>query len=109
MKPASHSPAQPTAVRPGFITVCPEGVRLAVKLQPRASANEIGEALGNELKIKVTAPPVDAAANQALVELLADKLDCARNRVELIRGHTSRHKTVLLRGFAPESVIPLLH
>jgi uncharacterized protein (TIGR00251 family) len=91
------------------MTVCPEGVRLAVKLQPRASANEIGDALGNELKIKVTAPPVDAAANQALVELLADKLDCARNRVELIRGHTSRHKTVLLRGFTPESVIPLLH
>jgi hypothetical protein len=38
------------------------------------------------LKIKVTAPPVDAAANEALIELLAEKLDCPRGRVELIRG-----------------------
>ena len=52
-----------------------------------------GEPLGDELKIKVTAPPVDAAANQALIELLAEKLDCPRGRVELIRGQTSRHKT----------------
>ena len=48
---------------PGFLTVQTDGVSLAIKLQPRASANEIGEPLGNELRIKVTAPPVDAAAN----------------------------------------------
>jgi len=75
-----------------------------VKLQPRASKNEIGAALGSELKIKVTAPPVDAAANQSLVEFLADKLDCSRGRVELIRGHTSRHKTIMLHGFKPEDI-----
>ena len=80
------------------------GTLLSVKLQPRASKNEIGAPLGNELKIKVTAPPVDAAANQSLVEFLADKLDCSRGRVELIRGHTSRHKTVMLHGFKPEDV-----
>ena len=78
---------------------------LAVKLQPRAAKNEIGEPLGDELKIKVTAPPVDAAANEALVKLLAGQLDCARNRVELIRGHKSRHKTVKLHGFKPEEVL----
>ena len=82
-----------------FLRETPGGTLLSVKLQPRASRNEIGEALGAELKIKVTAQPVDAAANQALVELLADKLDCSRGRVELIRGQTSRHKTLLLHGF----------
>ena len=87
---------------PDFLSVQTAGVRLAVKLQPRASANEIGEAMGGELKIKVTAPPVDAAANEALIKLLAEKLDCGRNRVELIRGHTSRHKQLLLHGFKPE-------
>ena len=76
-----------------------------MKVQPRASANEICAPLGDELKIKVTAPPVDAAANEALVKLLAEKLDCARNRVELVRGHTSRHKTLLLHGFTPAEIL----
>jgi len=51
---------------------------------------------------------VDAAANEALVELLAEKLDCARGRVELIRGHKSRHKVVKLHGFAPEEALKKL-
>ena len=89
---------------PGFLRVQADGVLLSVKLQPRASANEIGDALGNELRIKVTAPPVDAAANEALVKLLAQHLDCPRNRIELVRGHTSRHKTIKLYGLAPEDV-----
>ncbi len=90
---------------PNYLRVQSDGTLLAVKLQPRASANAIGEALGDELRIKVTAPPVDAAANQALVEMLADRLDCSRSRVELIRGHTSRHKTLKLHGFKPEEVL----
>ena len=93
---------------PGFLRVQADGVLLSVKLQPRASANEIGDALGNELRIKVTAPPVDAAANEALVKLLAQHLDCPRNRVELVRGHTSRHKTIKLHGLAPEDVVKKL-
>jgi len=60
------------------------------------------------LKIKVTAPPVDAAANQALIELLADTLDCSRGKVELIRGQTSRHKTIMLHGLKPAEVLPKL-
>jgi uncharacterized protein (TIGR00251 family) len=90
---------------PNFIRAQADGALLSVKLQPRASANQIGKALGDELRIKVTAPPVDAAANQALVELLAETLDCPRSRVELIRGHTSRHKTLKLHGFKPEAVL----
>ena len=89
---------------PPFLRAQADGVLLSVKLQPRASANEIGEALGNELRIKVTAPPVDAAANEALVKLLAQHLNCPRNRVELIRGQTSRHKTVMLYGLAAKDV-----
>jgi hypothetical protein len=91
-----------------FLRAHADGVLLSVKLQPRASKNEIGAQLGSELKIKVTAPPVDAAANEALVKFLAKKLDCPRRRVELIRGHTSRHKTILLHGLKPENVLPKL-
>jgi uncharacterized protein len=90
---------------PGFLRAQPDGVLLSIKLQPRASRNEIALPLGDELKIKVTAPPVDAAANEALIELLADKLDCARNRIELLRGHKSRHKTVKLYQFSPEEIL----
>src|ERR1035437_8892813 len=93
---------------PGFLRVQADGVLLSVKLQPRASANEIGDALGNELRIKVTAPPVDAPANEALVKFLARHLDCPRNRVELVRGHTSRHKTLKLYGLKPEDVVAKL-
>ena len=93
---------------PGFLRAQADGTLLSVKLQPRASASVIGEPLGAELRIKVTAPPVDAAANEALVELLAEKLDCARSRVELVRGHKTRHKVVKLHGFAPEEALKKL-
>ncbi|MCU0783111.1 MAG: DUF167 domain-containing protein [Verrucomicrobia bacterium] len=90
---------------PGFLTVQPDGVSLAIKLQPRASANEIGKPLGNELRIKVTAPPVDAAANEALLRLLAETLDCPRGAAVLLRGQTSRHKIVKLHGISAAHVL----
>jgi uncharacterized protein len=85
-----------------FFYAQPDGVLLSVKLQPRAAKNQINGTQGNELKIQVTAPPVDSAANEALVQLLAEKLDCGRNRIEIIRGQKSRHKTVKLYGFTAE-------
>jgi uncharacterized protein len=91
-----------------FLRETAGGTLLSVKLQPRASKNEIGEPLGDELKIKVTAPPVDAAANQALVELLAEKLNCSRGKVELLRGQTSRHKTIFLHGLTAAEILPAL-
>ncbi len=93
---------------PAFLQVRDNGVILAVKLQPRASRNEIGEPLGSELKIKVSAPPVDSAANEALIRLLAEQLDCPRKSVQLVRGTTSRHKVIFLNGISPEAVLAKL-
>ena len=93
---------------PPFLHVQTDGVLLSVKLQPRASANAIGEALGNELRIKVTAPPVEAAANEALLRLLAQQLHCPRNRVDIVRGHTSRHKVIQIQGVTPEALLAKL-
>jgi hypothetical protein len=87
---------------PSFLREQADGVLISVKVRPRASANEIGRPLGSELCVKVTAPPVDAAANEALVRLLAQVLDWPRNRVELARGHTSRHKVVKIYGISAE-------
>lgn len=79
-------------------------VYLHVKAQPRASRNEIGEVMGDELKIKITAPPVDSAANEALVKFLAEVLDCPRQRVQLARGATSRHKVIAIHGLQADDV-----
>ena len=89
---------------PPYLRDQPDGALMCIKLQPRASRNEIGEALGSELRIKVTAPPVDAAANEALLRLLAESLGCPRNRLELVKGQTSRHKTIKLYGFTAADV-----
>jgi hypothetical protein len=91
-----------------FLKAGPDGTCLSLKVQPRASKNGIGDVANGELKIKVTAPPVDAAANEALLLLLAECLDCPRGAVQLIRGKTSRHKQVLVRNMSVEAVLEKL-
>jgi uncharacterized protein len=89
---------------PSFIQKGPEGLVLAVKVQPRSSKNEIAGAMGNELKVKVTAPPVASAANEALINFLAATLDCPRSAIRLLRGQTSRHKQLLIVGLSGDEV-----
>ena len=88
---------------PAWLQARGADVCLSIKVQPRASKNEIAEVLGSELKIQVTAPPVDAAANEALVRFLAERLQCPRSAVQLLRGHTSRHKQVLIRAMTVDA------
>ena len=89
---------------PHFLRARPDGSLLSLRVQPRSSRNEIGQPLGKELRVKVSAPPVDSAANEALLCFLAERLGCPRSRVRLVRGHTSRHKVVKLHGFTAEEV-----
>lgn len=96
------------ATHPAYAREGDGGVYLTVKAQPRASRNEIDSPLGGELRIRVTAPPVDAAANAAVLELLADKLDLPRNAVRLIRGQTNRHKLIHIRGLTAALLVEKL-
>ena len=89
---------------PPFLRTVGAEVYLAVKVQPRASRNELTGLMGNELKLKVTAPPVDSAANEAVVAFLAEKLDCPRRNVFLVHGQTSRHKTIGVRGISIDAI-----
>lgn len=89
---------------PSCLQARPEGVLLSLKVQPRASRNEIGDLAGTELRVKVTAPPVDSAANEAVLRLLAGALDCPRGAVQLARGGTSRHKVILITGLPAETI-----
>jgi uncharacterized protein (TIGR00251 family) len=83
-------------------------VILSLKVQPRASENAVAEVMGNELKIKVTAPPVDSAANEALIAFLAQTLSCPRSAIRLLRGQTSRHKQVLITGMSGDAIVAAL-
>src|SRR5437868_186847 len=94
---AEPNPAM-ARMTPAFLKEHESGVMLSIKLTPRAPKNEIGPPLGPELKVKVQAPPVDAAANDALLKLLSERLRVPRSAIQLIRGHTSRHKTVFVQG-----------
>jgi uncharacterized protein len=75
-----------------------EGVELALHVQPRAKKNEIAGEHAGKLKVRVTAPPVDDAANQSLVDFFAGLLKIPKSRVQITAGLHSREKTVLLRG-----------
>jgi len=88
--------------------VLPDGVLLSVNVQPRASQSGIGEQLGNELRVKVTEPPVDSAANKAVVRILAKILGVGRSQVELVRGKTSRHKVLKIRGLGSVAILAKL-
>jgi len=89
---------------PSYLRVNGASVQLKVRLQPRASRDEIGGAQEDALKVRVTAPPLDSAANQALVRLLADTLHCPKSSVRLVRGQTSRVKTLDIDGMSPEEI-----
>jgi uncharacterized protein len=80
------------------------GTRLTLRIQPRASRDEVVGQQGEAIRIRLTAPPVDGAANDALIRFLAERLAVARSAVRLTRGHTGRDKTVDVAGLSPEEV-----
>ena len=85
------------------MTLAPEA-RLTVEVRPRAGRDEIVGWQGARLRVRVTAPPADGAANEAVRALLAERLSLARSRVEIVRGQTARTKIVRVVGLAPEDL-----
>lgn len=81
---------------------------LDLHIQPGASRTEIAGEHGDRLKLRVSAPPVDGAANRAVVEFVAARLDVARAAVSVVRGTTSRAKTVAVADAAALSPDVLL-
>ena len=71
---------------------------LRVRLQPRAKRDEVVGERGGAVLIRVTAPPVDGKANDALCRLIAKKAGVAPSRVRVTRGHTARDKTLDIEG-----------
>jgi uncharacterized protein (TIGR00251 family) len=69
-----------------------------VQVVPRASRSEIVGEHNGALRVRITAPPVDGAANEELIRVLARSFRLARGAVEITAGHSSRIKTVRLTG-----------
>ena len=76
----------------------PEGITFKIFVQPRSANNMIVGLHENALKLKLTAPPVDNAANKLCLKFLAKSLGVSKSQVQIISGHTSRTKLVLLRS-----------
>ena len=79
-------------------TASPGGVRINLQVQPRASRTEVVGFHGDALKVRVAAPPVDGAANEAIIRFFADRLDVGRQRVRVVRGASGRRKVVEIDG-----------
>ncbi len=77
---------------------------MAVKVVPRASREGLAGVQDGGLRIRLTAPPVEGAANRALVEFVAGLLDVPIREVEILSGHGSRRKVVAVKDLAPEEV-----
>lgn len=78
---------------------------LRVRVQPRASRSQVLGYDGQLLRVRVSAPPEDGRANEAVVALLAEALGVPRSRVRILRGHTSRDKLVSMESLSLEEVV----
>lgn len=89
------------------VEVRPGGVRFPVRVQPRASRTEVAGTQAGALKVRLQAPPVDGAANEALVDFLAESLGIPRRLVHIVSGATSRSKVVEVTGIDAAAVTRL--
>jgi uncharacterized protein (TIGR00251 family) len=87
------------------ITEADGAITFDVQVVPRASRDRLGPVHGDRLKVQLTAPPVDGAANDALVALVARALGRSRGDVAIVRGQTARKKTVRVAGSTRDALI----
>jgi uncharacterized protein (TIGR00251 family) len=81
-----------------FYRRTPEGIVVNVLVQPRAGRNQLAGLHDGAIKLRLTAAPVEGAANKACLAFLAKALGTARSRLEIVAGQTSRRKQVLVRS-----------
>jgi uncharacterized protein (TIGR00251 family) len=80
------------------LRVTPTGIRVDLRVMPRSGRNAIDGVREGRLVVRVTAAPVDDAANEAVVVVMADLLDLPKRAVRIVSGQTSRSKTVEIAG-----------
>ncbi len=96
-----HMPGPPTGSEQDAIRPQRGGCLLLVRVIPRASREAIAGLENGALKVRLTAPPVEGAANAALIKLLAGALKLPKGRLSIVSGQRSRHKRVAVEGLEP--------
>jgi uncharacterized protein (TIGR00251 family) len=84
------------------------GVILSVRVQPRASKDEIAGEMDGALKVRLRAPAVEGRANEALVEFVAHLLKSPRSAVRILSGERSRTKRIEINGVTRQQILGLL-
>jgi uncharacterized protein len=84
--------------------VAPTSTRLRLRVSPGVGRAGIVGRHGDAWKVRVTAPPEDGRANEAVLRLLADTLSVPRDDLTLVSGHSARDKIVLLDGVSPAQI-----
>jgi uncharacterized protein len=78
--------------------------RLTLRVQPRSRKNEIAGERAGALLVRVTAPPVDGKANEAVRRLIAKRLRVPARRVSIVRGESARHKLLEVEGIGDDEL-----
>ncbi|MCI0810590.1 MAG: DUF167 domain-containing protein [Chloroflexi bacterium] len=81
-----------------------DSCRLKVRVQPKASRNQVDGFEDGTLRLRVTAPPTEGQANAGVIALLAKTLGVSKSRLEIVRGHGSRDKVVLVETLTAQEV-----
>ncbi len=85
-----------------------DAIFFAVHVQPRASRNELCGVVNDAIRLRLTSPPVDDAANKLCTAFLADLLGVSKSSVSITAGAKSRHKTIRVRGATAQELRELL-
>ena len=91
-----------------WINSCKNGIRFSAIIQPRSSKNEVTGIFHNALKIRLTAPPVDGAANKACIRFFSKLLGISPSEISIIQGFSSRNKTIEVIGLTEKQFREIL-
>ena len=81
-----------------------KGCTLKIRVQPKASRNQVDGFEGGTLRLRVTAPPTEGKANAGVIALLSKTLGVSKSRLEIVRGHSSRDKVVSIETLTEQEV-----
>jgi uncharacterized protein len=88
--------------RPKGVAQHPDGCVISLTVSPRSPANRVEIDAHGAIRVRLTAPPVDGAANAGLLKFLASVLDVPRSSLTIMAGAQTRHKRLLVKGMSEE-------